>query len=133
MANTKQESQNRVWQKERKKSRKRKVSTSGEDSESSSTDSSSPATKKKKTKRWWHDQTTRHLLQLQLPAFQVPMRNRIMIGLKESLKIKIFRNYPKVWLTMQTNILKNTLQRIVWKRLYYSKRPTQIILIMSRS
>ena len=133
MANTKQESQNRVWQKERKKSRKRKVSTSGEDSESSSTDYSSPATKKKKTKRRWHDQPTRHLLQLQLPAFQVPMRNRIMIGLKESLKIKIFRNYPKVWLTMQTNILKNTLQRIVWKRLYYSKRPTQIILIMSRS
>ena len=69
----------------------------------------------------------RHLLQL--PAIQVRMRNRIITGLKISPEMKnINGNHPKVSPTTQKTILKNTFQRIVWKRLYYSKIPSLIIL-----
>ena len=46
----------------------------------------------------------RHRHLPQLPAIQVPMRNRIMAGFKLSLKMKNLNgNYPKVWPTTQTN------------------------------
>ena len=111
LANRKQESQSRVT-KRKKKSRKRKVSTSGEDSDSSSTNSSSPAKKKRKLNV--SDIINRHRHLPQLPAIQVPMRNHIMTALKSAQKMKNLNgNYPKVWPTTQTNILKSTFQRIV--------------------
>ena len=89
---------------------------------------------KRKRKPNIADIINRHRHLPQLPAIQVPMRNRIMTGLKLSLKMKNLNgNYPKVWLITQTNILKSTFQRIVWKRLYCVKTPFRIILIMSRS
>ena len=112
LANRKQESQSRVT-KRKKKSRKRKVSTSEEDSDYSSTDYSSPA-KKKKRKPNIGDIINRHRNLPQMPAIQVPMRNRIMAGLKLSLKMKNLNgNYAKVRPITQINILKSTFQRIV--------------------
>ena len=125
LANRKQESQSTVTK--RKKSRKQKVSSSGEVFnwlKKLSTDSSSQANKKKKAKRRRH-----HLPQL--PAMQVSMKNHVMAGLALSQKMKNLNgNYPKAWPTTQTNILRSTFQKIVWKRPYY-KTSSQIILIMS--
>ena len=60
------------------------------------------------------DITNRHCHLSQLPAILVPMRNRITIGLKLSLKMtNLNGNYPKVWPTTQTNILKSKIQRSV--------------------
>ena len=111
LANKKQESQSCV-RKRKKKSRNRKVSTCEEDSDSSSSDSSSQAKKKRKPNVGNIINRHRHLPQL--PVIQVPTRNRIMIGLKLSLKMKsVNGSFPKVWPTAQTNILKSTFQKIV--------------------
>ena len=60
------------------------------------------------------DIINRHCNLSQLPAILVPMRNRITIGLKLSLKMKNLNgNYPKVWPTTQANILKSKIQRTV--------------------
>ena len=51
------------------------------------------------------------------------MRNH-MIGLKLSLKTKNLNgNYPKVWPTTQTNILKTTFQRISLKETILCQKP----------
>ena len=75
------------------------------------------------------DIINRHRHLLQLPVIQIRMRNRIITGLKISPEMKIINgNHPKAWPITQTTILKNTFQRIVWNRLYYSKTPSLIIL-----
>ena len=114
LANTRQESQRRVTKKKKKKRKwveNRKVFASGEDSDFLSTGSSSQA--KKKTKPHVGDIANRHRHLLQLPPIKVPLRNRIMIGLKLLLKMKNLNgNYLKVWPTTQANILKRTFQRV---------------------
>ena len=120
-------------QKERKESRKQKVSTSGEDSDSSSTDSSSPARKKKKDKRQRYYQPTLSSSSTTSDSStdEESHNDRFKI-ITENEKFK-YGNYPKVWQNTQSNSLKSKFQRIVWKRLNYAKTPSQIILIMSRS
>ena len=87
-----------------------------------------------KRKRKWHHQPTSPSSSTASDSSTNKELHNDKFKITVSLKIKNLNgNYPKVWPTTQTNNLKSTFYRIVWKRLHNVKGPSSIILIMTKS
>ena len=128
LANRKQKSQSRGT-KRKKKIRKRKVSTSREIQIFHQL--TLLFQQKRKRKSIVGNIINRHRHLFQLSGIQIPMRNFIMIDLKLSLKIvNLNGNYPKSMAKYANKYFEKSVPK---QRLYYTKTPSKIILIMSRS